>query len=71
MWCRQVRAGGRALERIYLLLLNAGYPKEGIDWLRRRRMAVIIGLAIGAWIIFIGLGWLIWTGITSPSPFVR
>lgn len=58
------RAEERALERIYQLLLTAGYPVQGVDWLRRHRLATIIVLAIAAWMLFIGIGWVAWSLLT-------
>lgn len=49
------------VDRIYDMLLAAGYPPRGVDWLRQRRQTVVIVLAIAAWALFIGLGWLAWT----------
>jgi hypothetical protein len=47
------------MERVYSWLLAAGYPKAGIDWMRRHRAAVIVALALASWGLFIGLGWII------------
>ncbi|SDH22082.1 hypothetical protein [Pelagibacterium luteolum] len=52
------------LERLYKKLVDHDYPKEGMDWLRRRRSFVISVLAILAWGVVLGLGWLIWAGAT-------
>jgi len=52
------------LERIYELLLTAGYPLGGVDWLRRHRLLTIIVMAVAAWGLFIGVGWLIWSALT-------
>lgn len=57
----------RALERIYQLLLTAGYPVQGVDWLRRHRSATIIVLAIASWMLFIGIGWLVWSLLTGAA----
>lgn len=46
------------MNRIFDLLLAFGYPKVAVDWLRRRRLLVIIVLAGLSWALFIGLGWL-------------
>jgi len=46
------------MDRIFDMLLAAGYPRVGVDWLRRRRLLVIIVLAGVSWALFIGLGWL-------------
>lgn len=46
------------MERVYLMLQAFRYPSEGIDWLRRRRLLVILVLAVAAWALFIGLAWL-------------
>lgn len=45
------------MERIYKILLDAGYPKSGIDWLRRHRLATILILALLAWVICFILAW--------------
>ncbi|MFC0009408.1 hypothetical protein [Devosia nitrariae] len=52
------------LERVYQLLLAAGYPASGVDWLRQHRLTTIVLMAIAAWALFIGLGWLIWLALT-------
>ena len=49
------------VERIYQMLLAVGYPDRGIDWLRQHRLATIVAMAIAAWALFIGVGWLIWS----------
>jgi len=51
------------LERVYQLLLTAGYPPLGVDWLRRHRLLTIIVAAIAAWGLFILLGWLAWSAL--------
>jgi hypothetical protein len=51
------------LERVYQLLLTAGYPALGVDWLRRHRLLTIIVAAIAAWGLFILLGWLAWSAL--------
>lgn len=48
------------MERVYLILLAARYPPKGIDWLRRHRLAIIVLMALGAWGVFLAVGWLIW-----------
>ncbi len=53
------------MERIYEMLLTAGYPVGGVDWLRRHRLLAIIGMAIAAWALFIGVGWLIWLALAG------
>jgi hypothetical protein len=55
----------RALERIYQLLLTAGYPVRGVDWLRRHRLGTIIVLAIASWALFIAIGWMVWSLLTG------
>jgi hypothetical protein len=52
------------IDRVYQLLLDVGYPERGVDWLRQHRPALIALLAIGAWALFIGAGWLVWTILT-------
>lgn len=52
------------MERIYQLLLTAGYPVRGIDWLRQHRLPVIVALATGSWAVLIGLGWVVWSLLT-------
>lgn len=47
------------MERVFAWLLAAGYPQQGIDWLRRRRLAVLIVLALLSWVLLIGLAWLL------------
>lgn len=49
------------MERIYQMLLAVGYPQEGIDWVRKHRLPVIIGMAIASWALFVALGWLLAT----------
>jgi hypothetical protein len=49
------------VERVYQILLAVGYPPEGIDWVRKHRLPVIIAMAIGAWALFIAGGWLLLT----------
>ena len=57
-------AGQGVVDRIFELLLAAGYPPKGVDWLRQYRLAVIAVLAMAAWALVIGLGFLIWQGLT-------
>lgn len=52
------------MDRIYQFLLTAGYPAEGVDWLRQHRLLVIVGMAVAAWALFIGAGWLVWSVLT-------
>ena len=47
------------MERVFTWLLAAGYPDKGVDWLRQRRMLVVIVLALLSWALFIGLAWLV------------
>jgi hypothetical protein len=47
------------MERLYQMLEAFGYPAEGIDWLRRHRLVVVLGLAAAAWALVIGLVWLV------------
>lgn len=51
------------MERIYKLLLAAGYPTDGVDWLRRRRLLTICVLAVASWALFIGIGWFAYTAL--------
>lgn len=43
------------MERIFKNLQAWGFPQAGIDWLRRRRLLVIILLAAISWVAFAGL----------------
>lgn len=52
------------VERVYQMLLTAGYPTEGVNWLRRHRLAALIVMAVAAWALFIGAGWLVWSVLT-------
>ena len=52
------------MDSLYRLLTALGYPPEGIDWLRKRRLLVIVLLAIAAWALFIAAGWLVWSTLT-------
>lgn len=52
------------MDRFYQLLLDAGYPREGVDWLKRHRLITIVILALAAWGLFIGIGWMIWSILT-------
>ncbi len=47
------------LDDIYRLLETWGYPRQGIDWLRRHRAWVIVGLALLAWGVLIATIWLV------------
>lgn len=47
------------MERVFNWLLAAGYPKNGVDWLRRLRLPVLIVLVALSWLLFVGLGWVI------------
>ncbi|WDQ98332.1 hypothetical protein PSC71_14010 [Devosia sp. J2-20] len=46
------------MERAFGWLLAIGYPRQGVDWLRRHRLWVILVLAVLAWLPVIGLVWL-------------
>lgn len=46
------------MDRVYEILLSLGYPREGIDWLRRHRLGIILVLALLAWLPVIGVVWL-------------
>jgi hypothetical protein len=52
------------VDRIYQLLLDAGYPRQGVDWLRQHRLITIVVMALAAWGLFIALGWAVWTILT-------
>lgn len=52
------------MDRVYQILLDAGYPPRGVDWLRQHRLAIIALLAIASWALFIGAGWLLWSVLT-------
>ena len=47
------------MEQVYAWLSAIGYPRRGIDHLRRHRLAVILILAVVCWIIVIIAGWLL------------
>jgi hypothetical protein len=47
------------MDRVYNVLLSLGYPREGIDWLRRHRLATILVLAAIAWAPVIAVFWLL------------
>ena len=47
------------MERVFTWLLAVGYPKNGVDWLRRLRLPVLIVLVVLSWLLFVGLGWMI------------
>lgn len=49
------------MDLVYRMLAAAGYPQEGIDWLKRHRLAVIVVLALAAWALVFGIGWLLWS----------
>ncbi|MBD8064829.1 hypothetical protein IC608_04985 [Devosia sp. PTR5] len=46
------------MDRIYDWLLAAGYPREGVDWIRRHRLLVLVALAILAWLPVVLIVWL-------------
>jgi hypothetical protein len=46
---------GTGLEKIYRHLEAWGYPQQGIDWLRRHRLPVIVILAALSWITFVAV----------------
>ena len=52
------------MERIFDFLETAGYPVEAIDWLRQHALIAICALAVCAWALFIGLGWVLWMVLT-------
>lgn len=47
------------MQRIYDWLIATGYPERGVDWIRRRRLPIIIGLAVLSWALVLGAGWLV------------
>lgn len=47
-----MRAG---LNLLYERLLTFGYPKAGIDWLKRHRLSVILFLAFACWVLLLGV----------------
>lgn len=49
-----MRAG---LDQLYERLLTFGYPRAGIDWLKRHRLSVILVLALACWVLLLGLIW--------------
>ena len=49
------------MERVFNWVLAAGYPKAGVDWLRQRRLLILIVLGTLSWMLFIALGWLLFT----------
>jgi hypothetical protein len=53
------------MDRVYELLIAVGYPAQGVDWLRRNRASLIILLAIASWMLFIGIGWLLWSLLSA------
>lgn len=64
------------MERVFLLMEAWGYPRQGTDWLRKRRLFVIAALAILCWLVFLLAGWTVYAvvgqlaelaGSESPS----
>jgi len=49
---------------MYQILAALGYPQAASDWLAKRRLVVIVLLALAAWAVFIVAGWLIWSLLT-------
>ncbi|WP_332687214.1 hypothetical protein [Devosia sp.] len=49
-----MRAG---LDQLYERLLTFGYPRAGIDWLKRHRLPVILVLAFVCWALLLALIW--------------
>lgn len=45
---------------MYKVLEACGYPRAGTDWLRRRRLLVVLVLAILSWLLFLLLGGMIY-----------
>jgi hypothetical protein len=52
-----MRAG---LDLLYERLLTFGYPRAGIEWLKRHRLSVILVLAFASWLLLLAL---IWAGV--------
>lgn len=46
------------MDQILGWLLAAGYPKSGVDWIRKRRMPIIVLLGILSWCLLLALIWL-------------
>jgi hypothetical protein len=53
------------MERLIELLEAMGYPEEGISWLRRHRLLIIIGLAGLSWLVVGILAWAVWVLVSS------
>ncbi|MCS6759481.1 MAG: hypothetical protein MO852_11270 [Candidatus Devosia euplotis] len=49
------------MEQVYGWLAVMGYSPQGLDWVRRHRLATILLLAALAWLPFLLLGWLVLT----------
>jgi hypothetical protein len=47
------------MDRVYNVLLSLGYPRAGIDWLRRHRLLTILVLAALSWLPVIALVWFV------------
>lgn len=47
------------MERVLTWMVAAGYPKPAADWLRQRRRAILMALALLSWALFLGIGWLV------------
>jgi hypothetical protein len=45
------------LDLLYERLLTYGYPRAGIDWLKRHRVTVILFLAFACWVALLALIW--------------
>lgn len=58
------------MERVYRILEACGYPSEATDWLRRRRLLVVLVLAAVSWIIFLVLGGMIYALALQFIDFV-
>lgn len=50
------QAMGVGMERIFKRLERWGIPLESLDWLRRRRLLVIVVIALVGWIAALAVG---------------
>ena len=61
---------GGQMERVYRLASSLGFPKSGVEWLRRHRLLLIIILAAASWALVALAFYLISQGIgalVSPT----